>query len=225
VLHNYLGDNLRVAAQHIGKINTTTHAGPFIRGIVISSCGSSGRMTESVDRLKRLGYPTVDFLVVPALSRFVENVFVYDMGIWAALEASFGQDKRALNSTPVMLSYAEYREVDDKHNTRERVVNTRLLAYSNFKDARPWGLDIYQCSNHSCRTRAHNMVFHADGKQFYGRKWLQTSMKTMCLKCGEKRKGIPAPTWIHQCDGENLGRVWYNWPLSISQRMEIGITH
>ncbi|KAG2337135.1 hypothetical protein BDR05DRAFT_895685, partial [Suillus weaverae] len=208
------------------------------RGIVISSCGSTGRVSNSVARLKRLvemnifdfvfcfaGVSTVGSLVVPALSRFIENVFVYDMGIWAALEASFAEDKRALNTTPVMLSYAEYRKVDGKPNTRERVVDTRVLAYSNFKDARPWGLDIYQCSNPSCGTRAHNIVFHADGKQYYGRKWLSTLMKTRCLKCGEKRRGIRPPTWVNQCDGENLGRVWYQWPLSISQRMDIGITH
>ncbi|KAG2029784.1 hypothetical protein BDR03DRAFT_975542 [Suillus americanus] len=49
-------------------------------------------------------------------------------------------------------------------------------------------------------------------------------MKTRCLKCREKRKGVQAPSWVYQCDGENLGRVWYKWPLSISQRMEIRIT-
>jgi hypothetical protein len=171
------------------------------------------------------GVSTLDSLVVPALSRFVENVFVYDMGIWAALQASFGEDKRALNTTSIMLSYAEYRKVNDKPYTRERIVDTRVLAYSNFKDARPWGLDIYQCSNPDCRTRAHNLVFHADGRQFYGRKWLQTSMKTKCLLCGDLRRNIRAPSWINECDGDNLFRVWYHWPLSNSQQVDIGITH
>jgi hypothetical protein len=171
------------------------------------------------------GVSTVDSLVVPALNRFVENVFAYDMGTWDALQASFGEDRRALNITPVMLSYAEYRNVKDKPDTRERVVDTRVLAFSNFRDARPWGLDIYQCPNPACGTRAHNIIFHADGKQHYGRRWIQTLMKTRCLSCGDARKGIRAPSWVHQCDGDNLARVWYNWPLTISQRMEIGIMY
>jgi hypothetical protein len=171
------------------------------------------------------GVYTVDSLVVPALSRFVENVYVYDIGIWDALQRSFGEDRRALNSTPVMLSFAEYRTSPDSPDTRHRVVSTRVLAYANFKDARPWGLDMYQCFNPACRASAHNMIFHADGKQFYGRKWLETRMKTRCLLCGHMRKGIAAPSWVHQCDGDNYSRVWYDWPLSMSQRMEIGITH
>jgi hypothetical protein len=165
------------------------------------------------------GVFTVDSLVVPALSRFVENVFVYDMNAWTALERSFGEDKHALNSSPVMLSFAQYRTLPD--NTRQRIVDTRLLAYSNFKDARPWGLDIYQCC---CGARAHDMVFHADGKQFFGRKWLKTKMKTTCMRCGQMRKQIETPSWVHLCDAENLGRVWYQWPLSLPQLMDIGIT-
>lgn len=167
----------------------------------------------------------MDSLVVPTLSRFVENVYVYDMGIWEALIGSFGEDKRALNSSPVMLSYAEYRASTSSPDTRERVVDTRVLAYSNFKDARPWGLDIYRCSNPACCAPAHNMLFHADGKQFLGKRWLETLMKTRCLSCGVTRKGIAVPSWIKQCDGDNLARVWYQWPLSNSQRLDIGITH
>ncbi|KAG1837839.1 hypothetical protein DFJ58DRAFT_668657, partial [Suillus subalutaceus] len=206
------------------------------RGIVISSCGSTGRVAKSVSRLKRLvemnifdfvfsfaGVSTVDALVVPALSRFVENVFVYNMGIWAALERSFGEDRHALNSSPVMLSFAEFQPF--KNDTRKRVVDTRVLAYSNFKDARPWGLDIYRCSNKRCGAHAHDMIFHADGKQFYGKKWLKTQMKTTCMKCGVVNKKLDTPSWVYLCDAENLGRVWYRWPLNLTQQMDIGITH
>jgi hypothetical protein len=168
------------------------------------------------------GVSTVDSIVVPALSRFVENVFVYDMGLWAALERSFGEDKHALNTTPVMLSFAEYRKRPD--NTRDRVVHTRVLAYSNFKDARPWGFDIYRCSNPTCGARAHDMIFHADGKQYYGNKWIQTKMKTTCMKCNQTRRKIATPPWINSCSIENMGRCWYTWPLTLAQRMDLGIT-
>ncbi|KAG1760558.1 hypothetical protein EV702DRAFT_985501, partial [Suillus placidus] len=129
------------------------------------------------------GVSTVDSLVVPALSRFVENVFVYNMGIWAALERSFGEDKHALNSTPVMLSFAEFQNLPD--NTRQRVVDTR---------------------------------------QFFGTKWLQTKMKTTCMECKQTRRKIATPSWIHACGTENIGRCWYQWPLTLTQRMDIGIT-
>ncbi|KAG2335961.1 hypothetical protein BDR05DRAFT_897417 [Suillus weaverae] len=216
-------------------MNAASSAGPFIRGIVISSCGSTGRVAESIARLKRLvemdifdfifcfaGVSTVDSLVVPALNRFVENVFVYNLGIWAALERSFGEDKHALNSSPVMLSFAEFQNLPN--NTRKRVVDTRVMAYSNFKDGRPWGLDIYRCSNKDCRAHAHNMIFHPDGKQFFGGKWLQTKMKTTCMECKETRRKIATPSWIHPCDIENIGRCWYQWPLTLAQRTDIGIT-
>ncbi|KIK31875.1 hypothetical protein CY34DRAFT_19482 [Suillus luteus UH-Slu-Lm8-n1] len=237
LLQNYLGDNLRTASQHIANINAKLGAGPFVRGIIVSSCGSAGRVPESIARLKRLvemnifdfvftfaGVYTVDSLVVPALSRFVENVYVYDMEIWDALQRSFGEDRRALNSSPVMLSFAEYHTSPNRPDARDRVVSTRVLAYANFKDARPWGLDMYQCFNPHCRASAHNMIFHADGRQFYGKKWLETRMRTKCLACGDMRRGIEAPSWVNQCGGDNNARVWFFWPLTMSQRMEIGIT-
>lgn len=167
------------------------------------------------------GVSTVDALVVPSLSRFVENVFVYDMNPWEALEQSFGEDRRSLNSSPVMLSFATYKTLPD--NKRERVVETRVLAYSNIKDARPWGFDIYQCGNVKCGARAHDMLFHPDGKQFYGASWLETKLKSTCMKCKETRRKIPSPSWVHACGAENIGRCWYRWPLTHAQRMEIGI--
>ncbi|KAG1794970.1 uncharacterized protein BJ212DRAFT_1291627, partial [Suillus subaureus] len=45
------------------------------------------------------GVTTINALIISALNCFVENVFMYDMGIWAALQALFDQDKHALNNT------------------------------------------------------------------------------------------------------------------------------
>jgi hypothetical protein len=169
------------------------------------------------------GVSTVDLIIVPALNRFVENVFVYNMTPWDALLRSFGEDTHALNSSPILLSFAEYKTLGD--NSRQRIVHTRVLAYSNFRDGRPWGLDIYRCSNPSCDASAHNMTFHPDGKQGYGKQWLRTRVKTRCLKCRDFRRKVSTPSWVHMCDGDTLSRVWYEWPLSLAQRMEIGLTH
>lgn len=157
--------------------------------------------------------------MTPALTRFVENVFVYDMEIWKALEQSFGEDRHALNSAPVMLSFAMFERQPD--GTRRRIVHTRVLALSNLRDARPWGLHIYQC--HSCRAHAHNMIFHPDGHQFVGAKWLQTKIKYECLVCGASRRSISTPPWVHKSGEENFGRVWYAWPLSLDELKEIGV--
>ncbi|KAG2046771.1 hypothetical protein BDR06DRAFT_898602, partial [Suillus hirtellus] len=166
------------------------------------------------------GVSTIDTLVVPAINRFVENVFVYDMKFWTALEQSFGEDRHALNSSPVMLSFAETKIGTE--NERQRVVDTRILAYSNFKDGRPWGLDIYRCS---CGAPSYNMIFHPDGKQLYGKQWINTKMKYECFQCHSVRRNISCPSWIRRADTENYGRVSYQWPLSLSQRQDIGITH
>ncbi|KAG1804132.1 uncharacterized protein BJ212DRAFT_1304431 [Suillus subaureus] len=137
LLHNYLGNNLWVTSQHIGKINTTLTVGPFICGIVISSCGSTGRVSKSIKHLKCLvemnifdfvfcfaGVMTINALIISTLNCFIENVFMYDMGIWAVLQALFGQDKHALNNTLVMLLYTEYWAVKGKPNTREHIIKT-----------------------------------------------------------------------------------------------------
>ena len=163
----------------------------------------------------------MDSVTVPALNRFIENVYVYDMKIWDALEESFGEDRHALNQSPVMLSYADI-EIG-KDNVPRREIETRVLAYSNLKDGRPWGLDIYQCWNQNCQAPAYNMIFHPHGKQHFGMRWLETKMRFECLKCHMTQKSIPCPTWIHAARSQNYGRVWYHWPLSISQKNEIGI--
>jgi len=164
------------------------------------------------------GVSTLPSLVVPALTRFVENVFIYDMRIWEALQQSFGEDRHALNSAPVMLSFAEIDR--GPNNTSSRVVDTRVLAYSNLKDGRPWGLDIYRCP--SCGGPAYNMIFHPDGHHYLGNKWIDTKFKYKCMKCGAIGRKISSPSWIYAAGSQNYGRVWYKWPLTHSQLREIG---
>ncbi|KAG0695432.1 hypothetical protein DFH29DRAFT_773280, partial [Suillus ampliporus] len=90
------------------------------RGLVICACGSTGRVTKSAMLLNRLvecdifdfvltfvGASTIDLVIVPALNQFIENVYIYDMRIWDALEESFGEDRHALNQSPVLLSFAD----------------------------------------------------------------------------------------------------------------------
>lgn len=163
----------------------------------------------------------MDTIVVPALTRFVENVYVYDMKIWPALEQSFGEDRHALNQSPVMLAFADITIGPDK--TRERVVDCRVLAYSNLKDGRPWGLDMFRCFNQRCNAPSYNMIFHPSGRHFVGKHWCETKLKYTCLQCKTTRKSIPCPTWIHPANTQNYGRVWYQWPLTAQQQLEIGI--
>jgi hypothetical protein len=167
------------------------------------------------------GVSTLDSVIVPALSRFVENVYVYDMKFWRALEESFGEDRHALNQSPVFLAFAELHVGSD--NIPHRVVEARLLAYSNLEDGRPWGLDSYRCSNVACQAPAYNILFHPHGKQWFGQQWLKTKVRTHCLKCDMKEKHILCPGWIHSAKTQNYGRVWYHWPLTIDQKRDIGI--
>jgi hypothetical protein len=167
------------------------------------------------------GVSTLDSVVVPALNRFIENIYVYDMTIWKALEESFGEDRHALNQSPVFLAFAHFQVGSDK--VTRRVVEARVLAYSNLDDGRPWGLDIYRCLNPQCQAPAYNMIFHPDGKQWFGQQWLKTKVKYHCLQCDMKKRHIPCPDWIHSAKSQNYGRVWYPWPLTITQKREIGI--
>lgn len=186
------------------------------------SCSYTPRNSDIFDFvLTFAGVSTLDQVVVPALNRFIENVYVYDLKIWDALEESFGEDRHALNQSPVFLSYADM--MPDENRVRKRLVNTRVLAYSNLKDGRPWGLDIYRCGNVACQGPAYNMIFHPHGKQYYGMHWLQTKMRYSCLQCGSMQKAIACPTWIHAARSQNYGRVWYEWPLSAEQKRDIGI--
>ena len=72
-------------------------------------------------------------------------------------------------------------------NTRQRVVDIRVLAYKNLQDGRPWGFDIYMCPG--CE---------------YGRKRLQAKMKLSCPSCGFTRRGIACPKWVYLARGEKL---------------------
>jgi hypothetical protein len=167
------------------------------------------------------GVYTMDTIVVPALSRFVENVYVYDMKLWEALEQSFAEDLHSLNQAPVMLVFADIRV--GPNNTRERVVDSRVLAYSNLQDGRPWGLDVFRCLNQECSAPAFNIIFHPSGTQYYGRHWLETNIQYTCLKCRMNRKNIPCPKWIYPARSQNYGRVWYRWPLTADQLRDIGV--
>ncbi|KAG1717420.1 hypothetical protein EDB19DRAFT_1653683, partial [Suillus lakei] len=204
------------------------------RGLIICTCGATGRVSKSAELLKSLvqldifdfvltfaGVYTMDTIVVPALTRFVENVYVYDMKIWEALEQSFGEDRHALNQSPVMLAFADIRV--GPNNTRERVVDSRVLAYSNLRDGRPWGLDVFRCLNLGCNAPSFNMIFHPSGRQYYGRRWLETKMKYSCLQCRMTTTAISCPKWIYGAGSQNYGRVWYRWPLTAEQLREIGV--
>ncbi|KAG1766498.1 hypothetical protein EV702DRAFT_1050665 [Suillus placidus] len=111
--------------------------------------GSTTRVAESAKWLKRLiklcmdifdfvlpfaGVYTLDTIIVPALSQFVENVYVYNMKIWDVLEQSFGEDHHALTQSPVMLLFADI--CIGSNNTQEHVVDTWVLTYLNLRDGR-----------------------------------------------------------------------------------------
>ncbi|KAG2360973.1 hypothetical protein BDR07DRAFT_1288413, partial [Suillus spraguei] len=206
---------------------------PFIRGLVLCTCGPTGRITKSVTMLKMMvdlnifdfvlvfsGVSTIDNLVIHALSRFVENVFVYHMKPWDALLQSFGEDRHAIDASPVVLCFAD---MIAEGTSYERVVECRMLALSSFSDARPWGLDMYCCPQ--CAGPSQNIQFNACGRKFYGSRWLQTKMKIYCRQCNTSKDDIPAPSWVHSCRTDNLYRVWYNWPLTNLQLSEIGVRH
>ncbi|KAG2107604.1 hypothetical protein DEU56DRAFT_750174, partial [Suillus clintonianus] len=205
------------------------------RGLVICTCGATGRVPKSAELLKSFvendifdfvltfaGVYTMDTIVAPALTRFVENVYIYDMKIWDALEKSFGEDLHALKQAPVMLAFADIRI--GPNNTRERVVDSRVLAYSNLLDGRPWGLDIFRCLNAKCGAPSYNIIFHPYGKKYYGRYWLNTNIRYTCLQCRMTVNKIPCPKWIHAAFSQNYGRVWYQWPLTAAQLRDIGVT-
>ncbi|KAG2108261.1 uncharacterized protein F5147DRAFT_773845 [Suillus discolor] len=217
----------------ISAINSKSGAGPCVRGLVIC-CGSTGRLSESANLLNRFierdvfdfvltfaGVSTIDSIVVPALNRFIENVYVFDMHIWDAMEESFGEDRYALNQSPMYISFATI--TNGPNGERNHIVDARVLAYSNLKDGCPWGLDIYRCWNVQCQAPAYNMIFHVHGKQFFGQRWVEMKLKYMCLQCKMMQKGITCPSWVHAARSQNYGHVWYQWPLTSAQRHEIGV--
>lgn len=55
LLDNYIGkDNLKALSQAIATINAKPGVGPLTRGLVICSCGSTGRVEKSIQLLKSL---------------------------------------------------------------------------------------------------------------------------------------------------------------------------
>ncbi|KAG2354160.1 hypothetical protein BDR07DRAFT_1306932, partial [Suillus spraguei] len=202
-------------------------------GLVLCTCGPTGRITKSVTMLKIMvdlnvfdfvlvfsGVSTIDNLVIHALSCFIENVFMYHMKPWDALLQSFGEDRHAIDTSPVVLCFAD---MIAEGTSYERVVKCRMLALSSFGDAQPWGLDMYCCPQ--CAGPSQNIQFNACRRKFYRSRWLQTKMKIYCHQCKTSKDDIPAPSWVHSCCMDNLYRVWYNWPLTNLQLSEIGVSH
>ncbi|KAG2029761.1 hypothetical protein BDR03DRAFT_987540 [Suillus americanus] len=163
----------------------------------------------------------MDTIVAPALTRFIENVYIYNMKIWDALEQSFGEDLHALKQAPMMLAFANIHV--GPNNSREHVVDSQVLVYSNLLDGRPWGLDIFRCLNAKCGAPSYNIIFHHSGKQYYGNHWLKSKVRYTCLQCHITEKAIPTPTWIFLARSHNFGRVWYRWPLTAEQLRDIGV--
>lgn len=165
------------------------------------------------------GYSTIDTVVAPALSRFVENTFVYQMSIWDAFLGSFGEDTHVLQSTPVVLIWAVRERGSD--GKMERIVRSRMLALADLQNGRPWGLDLYRC--HSCQGSAQDISFKADGKQAPGRNWLQNAIQYSCFRCKHAARKLHCPAWVKPVVGLQY-RVCYPWPLSTTQLAEIGVT-
>ncbi|KAG1813013.1 hypothetical protein EV424DRAFT_1326776, partial [Suillus variegatus] len=155
---------------------------------------------------------TIDSMVVPALHRFIENIFIYEMRPWEALERSFGEDRHALEASPVFLCFTDMRA---------KVTVSRMLAYSNFAESRPWGLDMYCCEH--CGGPSQNIRFNACRQKSYGNKWLQMKMKYYCQQCKVSKQAIPAPDWVNSCRSDSMYRVWYDWPLTHEQLASIGV--
>ncbi|KAG0695509.1 hypothetical protein DFH29DRAFT_814100, partial [Suillus ampliporus] len=202
-------------------------------GFVLCTCGPTGRVTNSIQWLEKMvnydifdfvlafsGTSMIDAIVVPALSRFIENVFVYGLKPWDALEHLFGEDHHALEASPIVLCFADVTSTGSSH---EHVVESHMLVYSSFANSRPWGLDMYSC--HKCGGPSQNIKFNACRKKCYGNKWLQTKMKYICRQCKHSKNDIEALGWVHSCRADNMYCVWYNWPLTHQQLMDIGVKH
>jgi hypothetical protein len=54
MLENYVGDHFRRASQAIRSLNASRGDKPFMRGLVLCSCGPTGRVTNSVTLLKKM---------------------------------------------------------------------------------------------------------------------------------------------------------------------------
>jgi hypothetical protein len=54
MLENYVGDHFRRTSQGIRAVNATRGDKLFMRGLVLCSCGPTGRVTSSVIVLKKM---------------------------------------------------------------------------------------------------------------------------------------------------------------------------
>ncbi|KAG1808898.1 uncharacterized protein BJ212DRAFT_1484752 [Suillus subaureus] len=221
LIENYIGDHhLAAAAQAIASINSKPGVGSCTHGLIVCTCGATGRVPKSAELLKSLikndifdfvltfaGIYIMDTIIAPALTWFIENVYIYDMKIWDALEQSFSEDLHALKQAPVMLAFANIYV--DLNNTHECVVDSQVLMYSNLLDGGPWGLDIFCCLNAKCGSPSYNIIFRHCSKQYYGRYWLKTNIRYTCLQCHITNKAITTPKWIFLAWSQNFGCIWY----------------
>ncbi|KAG2144307.1 hypothetical protein DEU56DRAFT_754357 [Suillus clintonianus] len=115
------------------------------------------------------------------------------------------EDRHTLNQLPIMILFAD--TFVGQNNVRQCIINSRVLAYSNLKNGRPWGLDTYCCWKETCQGPAYNIIFNRCGRQFYGSKWLQLNIKYTCLQGNHMQKNIVCPTWIHAAAVQNFGRL------------------
>lgn len=164
------------------------------------------------------GQSTIDFLVVPALLRFVENIYVFRKDPWKALIDSFGENYSAIESTCVVLIWAEYDEVDGTR--KHRHISAKVLALANSL-SRPWGIDLWMCAK--CQARIQNLNFNTCGTHHHGRKWLCTKARYECNSCGHAVRGIECPSWVEGVYGRIPHLVSYPWPLSIQQLADVGV--
>ncbi|KAG2116858.1 hypothetical protein BD769DRAFT_1390945 [Suillus cothurnatus] len=146
LLANYLGlSNMRPTMEAIAAINKSMGAGPYICGLVICCCGLMGRLATSANVLKHLvkqdvfyfiltfaGMSTIDIIVVSALNHFIKNVYIFNIEIWNVMEKSFGEDRHALNQTPVFISFVMMQ--NGPQGKCQCIVDTRVFAYNNLKD-------------------------------------------------------------------------------------------
>lgn len=164
------------------------------------------------------GCSTVDSIVVPALVRFVENVYVYCMEPRTALLHSFGEDVHALDSTSVALIWAEYEVIEEGRHRRKQV-NTKVFALAN-QLRRPWGIDFWQC--HNCHRPMQYLRFNLCGKRYHGDQWIRNKVRYTCSACSHEERGIGCPEWIKGVQGFKR-LVEFPWPLTVAQASSLGI--
>ncbi|KAH7906563.1 hypothetical protein BJ138DRAFT_1162336 [Hygrophoropsis aurantiaca] len=157
------------------------------------------------------GQTTINTMVVVAMMRFAEYVFVRNMTPWDALLYAFVRDNLALESTSVALIFQPPTQPGTPPTTE-----TRVLARSTH--TRLWGLDFYRCANPQCRKDMSQM--QAQG-QHKAPRWEANTYRLKCFACDHENRNIGIPSWVHPCPGEIQHRVWFNWPPTAEQLADI----